>query len=76
MKAVKITLPSGKTKTVFIRDDQWKALQSKAKHGDKTMQEMLDASLDYYRLDMMSRRSPFDLYEATGDVRPRLFLAK
>jgi hypothetical protein len=78
MKKVKITLPSGKTKTVFIRDDQWKALQYIVKHDSKSMQEMLDASLDFYRLDMMRRRLPFDFYEATGDARPRprMFLTK
>jgi hypothetical protein len=50
MKAVKITLPSGKTKTVFLRDDQWKAIQLIVKRGDKTLREILDTSFDYYRL--------------------------
>ena len=68
MKRIKYTTLGGEKKTALIRDDQLEKIQELlATYPELTVSGVINAGLDYVRLERASKRFPFDLYEVTGE---------
>ena len=72
MKRIEFTAPSGQTKRLRVRNDQWEAIQAiMADRPNLTLSDVINEALDFARLERVSIRAPFDVYEATGKSRWR-----
>ena len=72
MKRIEFTAPSGRTKRLRIRNDQWDAIQEiMAERPNLTLSDLINEALDLARLERVSIYAPFDIYEATGKSRWR-----
>ena len=72
MKKIEFTAPSGQTKRLRVRNDQWEAIQAIiAERPNLTLSDLINEALDLARLERVSIHAPFDVYEATGKSRWR-----
>jgi hypothetical protein len=72
MKRIEFTAPSGQTKRLRVRNDQWDAIQEiMAERPNLTLSDLINEALDLARLDRVSIHTPFDVYEVTGKSRWR-----
>jgi hypothetical protein len=72
MKRIEFTAPSGRTKILRVRNDQWDAVQEiMAERPNLTLSDLINEALDLARLERVSIRAPFDVFEVTGKSRWR-----
>ena len=73
MKRIEFTAPSGRKKSLRIRNDQWDAIQEiMAKRPNLILSDLINEALDLARLERVSIRAPFDVFEVTGKSRWRM----